>query len=84
MAGLFQARASGPCAFGPGRAHHPFRIHDYRLLSGIPHSPLKNKGVNVGVTEDILGAPRPFQGAFDLGAYESQERDLPFTIIQFK
>jgi hypothetical protein len=40
---------------------------NYALQNG---SPCINTGVFIGVTEDILGYPRPFGARVDLGAYE--------------
>ena len=40
---------------------------DYHLRAG---SPAINAGLNVGVTTDLEGTPRPQGGGYDIGAYE--------------
>jgi uncharacterized repeat protein (TIGR01451 family) len=41
---------------------------NYRLLSG---SPAIDRGMNVGVTTDLDGNPRPIGNGYDIGAYEA-------------
>lgn len=42
---------------------------DFTLQSG---SPAINNGIDLGITEDILGNPIPSGGGYDIGAYEKQ------------
>ncbi len=45
-----------------------FAIHDYQLDR---ETPAANAGIDLGVSTDILGGPRPRWGGFDMGAYET-------------
>lgn len=48
---------------------------DYTLQS---NSPCKDAGAtNLGITTDILGVTRPWDGGYDMGAYEYYEEDVP-------
>jgi len=46
---------------------NPLLDNNYHLL---PNSPCVDAGIDLGVTEDISGAPRPQGAGFDIGAFE--------------
>jgi hypothetical protein len=61
--------ATGPCTITQNPRFVDAAGKNFRLLPG---SPAFNAGIDLAsiVKNDILGTPRPQDGAFDLGAYE--------------